>query len=254
MDSTIDFNTVRATRYVTPLREGGSMPGLMEASDDGLYVVKFRAAGQGTLALVAEVIAAHLAGAIGLRVPRLSLVDVDPAIGVAEPDPEIQDLILASPGINLGSDFLPGARSYSAADSWQPDAEEAARIVWLDALVNNVDRSPRNPNLLIWHEQLWAIDHGAALYRQHAGLELTSARAPFAQIAEHVLLQRASSITEVDSVLAGALSQEVIDAALAAVPADWFAKDAPKVYAAWLAERVAYSHEFAKEAEDARTA
>ncbi len=244
--------TVSATRYITPLREGGSMPGLMEASDDGLYAVKFRAAGQGTLALAAELISAHLAQALGVRVPRRALVEVDAAIGTAEPDPEIQELIVASPGINLGSDFLPGARTYSAADAWQPEPPEAATIVWLDALINNVDRSPRNPNLLIWHDQLWAIDHGAALYRQHAGLGIETATAPFAQIADHVLLHRASSIVDADAELSARLGADVIEDAVDAVPADWFVGPPPAAYKAWLLARLKASTAFSREAEDAR--
>src|SRR5881227_3063691 len=162
---------VAATRYVTPLREGGSLPGLVEADDDGLYVVKFRGAGQGLRALVAEVIVGELARRLGLLVPELVVVALDGRLGAAEPDPEIQELICASDGGNLGVDFLPGALSYSPADAWAPDPALAAEVVWLDALTTNVDRTARNPNLLLWHERLWLIDHGAALYLQHGGLD-----------------------------------------------------------------------------------
>lgn len=228
------------------------MPGLMEASDDGLYVVKFRGAGQGTLALAAELIAAELAAVIGIRVPRLTLIDVDPAIGVAEPDPEIQELILASPGINLGSDFLPGARTYSPAEEWQPPAEQAARIVWLDAFLTNVDRSPRNANLLVWHDQLWAIDHGAALYRQHAGLDSAEPDAAFEQIADHVLLAAASSIVECSARVTQEIGEQDIERAVASVPSEWFTRSAPAVYVEYLTRRLAAASQFAAEAEAAR--
>ncbi len=157
---------VKATRYVAPLREGGSLPGLVEGDDDGLYVCKFRGAGQGPLALVAEIIGGEIARQVGLPVPELVLLDVDPALGVAEPDPEIQELLHASAGLNLGVDFLPGALAFTGADPVDP--QFAALVMWLDELITNVDRTPRNPNLLCWHGQVWLIDHGAALYRQHA--------------------------------------------------------------------------------------
>src|SRR5215217_4961697 len=161
------LRTVTATRYVTPLREGGSLPALVEADDDGLYVLKFRGAGQGDKALVSEVIGGELARALGLEVPELVAIEVDPALGAAEPDPEIQDLIAASAGPNVGLDFLPSALAYTPAAGFQPSPELAAEAVWLDALITNVDRTPRNPNLLVWHERLWLIDHGAALYFHH---------------------------------------------------------------------------------------
>ena len=157
------LRSVTATRYVTPLREGGSLPGLVEADDDGLYVLKFRGAGQGIKALVAEIVCGELARGLGLAVPEIVLMDVDPALGAAEPDPEIQDLITGSAGINVGLDFLPGSLPYTPAAGFQPTPELAAQVVWLDALISNVDRTPRNPNLLVWHERLWLIDHGAAL-------------------------------------------------------------------------------------------
>ena len=164
-----------ATRYVTPLREGGSLPAIVEADDDGLYVLKFHGAGQGPKALAAEIVAGELARGLGLPVPELVLIELDPALGAAEPDPEIQDLITASAGINLGVDFLPGSLPYDPTDP--PDATLAADVVWLDALVTNVDRTPRNPNLLRWHGNLWLIDHGAALYAFHGPDPLSRARA-----------------------------------------------------------------------------
>ncbi len=243
---------VRATRYVTPLREGGSMPGLMEADDDGLYVVKFRAAGQGTLALVAEVICAELATRCGLNVPQRTLVDVAPEIGVAEPDPEIQELIVESPGVNLGSDFLPGSLTYSPAGAWQPTAELAAKVVWLDAFTMNVDRTPRNPNLLVWHEDLWLIDHGAALYQQHAGLDPAKAGGAFPQIADHVLLPRASEIAAAGDAMAAAIGVDGIAEAVAATPSEWFAGTAPAVYVDYLTARLEQRAGFEAEAEAAR--
>lgn len=252
MNSPITIDRVRAARYVTPLREGGSLPGLMEADDDGLYVVKFRAAGQGPLALVAELIAAGIARAIGVRVPRQVLIDVDPAIGVAEPDPEIQQLIVSSPGLNVGSDFLPGAITWSPADERRPAAEEAAAIVWLDALLTNVDRTARNPNLLVWHGRLHAIDHGAALYRQHAGLSVEQAGAAFAQIGEHVLLPFAEPIVSAGERLAELVTDDLIAEAVGAVPPEWFVGSPPAIYEQYLAARVERSAEFSLEADRAR--
>src|SRR5919202_501053 len=195
------LRTVTATRYVTPLREGGSLPGLVEADDDGLYVLKFRGAGQGPRALAAEVVAGELARALGLPVPELVLVELDPALGAAEPDPEIQDLIAASGGINLGVDFLPGALPYAPTS---PPAEDlAAAVVWLDALVTNVDRTPRNPNLLTWHGALWLIDHGAALYAFHGEDPLARAQSAFPAIRDPVRLGTAGSLPAADAALAG---------------------------------------------------
>src|SRR6202012_707013 len=209
--STQALRNVAATRYVTPLREGGSLPGLVEADDDGLYVTKFRGAGQGLRALVAEVIVGELARGADLLVPELVTVAIDPRLGAAEPDPEIQELITASEGVNLGVDFLPGALAYTPAGVWQPSPELAADIVWLDALSTNVDRTARNPNLLLWHERLWLIDHGAALYLQHAGLDPEAhAARPFPLIAEHVLLAVAGPIPDADARLRARLPEGTI--------------------------------------------
>src|SRR3954463_1965872 len=187
-----------------PLREGGSLPGLVEADDDGLYVVKFRGAGQGPRVLVAAVVAGGLGRSRGLPVPEVVSVDPDPQIGVAEPDPEIQDLLVASAGLNLGVDFLPGALGFTPASA-VVDAEFCANVVWFDGLVMNLDRTPRNPNLLTWHGRTWLIDHGAALYPQHSDAGLAaSARDPFRLITEHVLLPFAGSIAEADGRLAEA--------------------------------------------------
>jgi hypothetical protein len=225
---------VRATRYVAPLREGGSLPGLVEADDDGLYVCKFRGAGQGPLALVAEVIGGELARGLGLPVPELVTVDLDPVLGVAEPDPEIQELLEASAGLNLGVDYLPGALSYAGTDT--VDADWAADVVWLDALLTNVDRTPRNPNLLCWHSRVWLIDHGAALYRQHGEGFADSARAPFPLIADHVLLPHAGSIAAAHERLAPRANAGVVEQ----VPDEWLVGPARETYVAWLEDRIAW--------------
>jgi hypothetical protein len=240
------LRTVTATRYVTPLREGGSLPGLVEADDDGLYVLKFRGAGQGPKALAAEIVGGELARGIGLPVPELVLVELDGDMARAEPDPEIQDLIRASAGLNLGVDFLPGSLPYSPAQP--PDPELAASVVWLDALIENVDRTPRNPNLLVWHGRLWLIDHGAALYVHHgSGDPLAVARRPFPAIRDHVLLGAAGSLLEADERLAGRARPQ--DAA-PLVPPAW-ADGA--VYAVHLARRLEPPRDWIEEAERART-
>jgi hypothetical protein len=203
---------VLATRYVAPLREGGSLPALVEADDDGLYVLKFRGAGQGPKALIAELVVGELARAAGLPVPEIAFVELDPALGAAEPDPEIQDLLRASPGLNLGLDFLPGALAFDPAAAPVVDPDLAAAIVWLDALTTNVDRTARNPNLLVWHGRLWLIDHGAALYQHHGARGLAGrAHDPFPAIAEHVLLPYAGSVLEADGRLAPALDAPAIE-------------------------------------------
>ena len=245
------LRAVSAHRYVTPLREGGSLPGLMEADDDGLYVVKFRGAGQGPKALVAEVVAGELARALGLLVPELVVVAVDPALAAAEPDPEVQDLIVASAGDNLGVDFLPGALPYTPGAGLVPDPGLAAAVVWFDALVTNVDRTPRNPNLLTWHGRLWLIDHGAALYAHHAGLDpARDAPARFPAIRDHVLLPGAGSIAEADARLAGP-ARAAVEAAVAAVPGGWLEEPAAR-YAEYLRLRLEAPRGFAEEAEHAR--
>ena len=240
------LRTVTATRYVTPLREGGSLPGLVEADDDGLYVVKFRGAGQGPKALAAEIVVGELARALGLPVPELVLVELDVEMARAEPDPEIQDLIRASAGLNLGVDFLPGALPYNPARP--PPVDLAAAVVWLDTLVENVDRTPRNPNLLLWHGRLFLIDHGAALYVHHgSGDPLEAARRPFGGVREHVLLAAAGSLLEADARLAELARP---DAAAALVPPAW-ADGAP--YAEHLARRLQAPRDWIEEAERART-
>jgi hypothetical protein len=246
------LRTVEATRYVTPLREGGSLPGLVEADDDGLYVVKFRGAGQGRRALVAEVVIGEIARALGLLVPELVAVEVDPRMAAAEPDPEIQDLIAASAGVNLGVDFLPGSLAYAPGGVFEPSPELAAEVVWLDAFATNVDRTPRNPNLLVWHGRLWLIDHGAALYLQHQGLDNADPSRAFPLIAEHVLLPVAGPIPEADERLRPRVGDDLIAAAVDLVPNDWFeGGDPPAQYIDYLTRRLATAA-FTEEAERAR--
>jgi hypothetical protein len=250
-----------ATRYVTPLREGGSLPAIFEADDCGLYVVKFRSAGQGPKALVAEVIAAELARAAGLRVPERVAIEVDPALGRNEPDGEIRDLLKASAGLNLGFDYLPGSITFDPVAGPAPSAEEASAVVWFDAFVTNVDRTPRNTNLLTWHRQLWLIDHGAALYFQHAwdGRE-DRARMPFPLVRDHVLLPFASQLAAANDRLAPRLAGGAIPAAVAKVPDAFLAGDARfaspaearAAYAGHLERRLAAASLFVEEAMRAR--
>ena len=244
---------VSATVYVTPLREGGSLPALVEADDGGMYVLKFRGAGQGPKALVAEIVVAELARALALPVPEIVLVDLDPAIGRGEPDAEIQDLLLASVGLNLGVDFLPGALPFSPAAGPRPDPDLAAAIVWLDALVTNVDRTPRNPNLLWWHDRLWLIDHGAALYWHHSSVPPPNhERDAFAVVRDHVLLPYASSIVEADARLSRELTPRVLSELAAAIPRDWLDGADPTIYVDYLTRRLEDPRPFVEQAEHER--
>jgi len=225
----------------------------MEADDDGLYVVKFRGAGQGPKALVAELLAGELARRLGLLVPEIALVEVDPVLGLAEPDPEIQDLLLASGGLNLGVDFLPGALPFSPAAGPPPSADLAADVVWLDALATNVDRTAQNPNLLWWHDRLWLIDHGAALYFHHAeDVSPAHARGRFEAVRDHVLLPYASSIADADGRLAGGITRDVVERIVADVPPEWLGSGGGAVYVDYLSRRLEAPREFAGEAESAR--
>jgi hypothetical protein len=214
---------IQATRYVTPLREGGSLPGIVEADDFGTYVVKFRGAGQGLRVLVAEVIVGELARRLGVKVPELRAVELDGVIGRYEADEEVQDLLTASVGLNLGVDFLPGSFGWDC--SYSPDPDVAARILWLDAFVANVDRSWRNPNLLVWHRELWAIDHGAALYFHHGWTSGVSAPEKFAgqpyDVSDHVLLDFAPAVPDIDVALAPLITRELLLDVLAQVPDEW---------------------------------
>jgi hypothetical protein len=255
--------TVGATRYVTPLREGGSLPGLVEADDDGLYVLKFRGAGQGPKALVAEYVVGELGRAVGLPVPEVVLIALDPSLGDAEPDPEIHDLIRASGGINVGLDFLPGALPFSPAAGPTPEPDLAADIAWFDALVTNPDRTVQNPNLLTWHGRLWLIDHGAALYIHHTWRDPSEhARRPFGRIRDHVLVPYASSIAAADERLVARLDEGVVRAIVDGVPDDWLAPEPSlgsvaavrAAYVAYLLRRLAAPRPFVEEADRARAA
>ncbi|QNH21074.1 hypothetical protein HEP73_01984 [Xanthomonas sp. GW] len=252
------MRTVVATRYVTPLREGGSLPAVVEADDDGMYVLKFRGAGQGPKALIAELLGGELARALGLPMPELVFVLLDREFARTEPDPEIQDLIRASEGLNLALDYLPGAINYDPA-ALRPDPALASAIVWFDAFVTNVDRTARNTNLMVWHGKLMLIDHGAALYFHHDWEHAGSACAsPFARIRDHVLLPyaSASAIAEADAALAPRLTDAVIDAIVAQIPDAWLQAEASfehvdahrQAYADYLKRRLALRAAFVEEA------
>ncbi|WP_026815902.1 HipA family kinase [Arenimonas composti] len=252
------MRTIVVGRYVTPLREGGSLPALVEGDDDGLYVLKFRGAGQGPKALIAEVIAGGIARALGLAVPEIVLAELDPDLARTEPDPEIQELIRASAGTNVALDFLPGSINFDPAVD-EVDAGTASRIVWFDAFVSNVDRSARNTNLLVWHGRPWLIDHGAALYFHHGwdGDTRVAAR-PFPMIAEHVLLPRATELAGVDAASAAKLDEATLATIIAAVPDVLFddadGHDPARRRAAYLAYFLARlaRRDFVREAIDAR--
>jgi hypothetical protein len=218
------IRTITATEYVTPLREGGSLPAIVAGDDDGTYVLKFRGAGQGTRALIAELVSGELARLLGLPVPEIVFVDLDPRMARTEPDPEIQDLLRRSEGLNLALDYLPGSITFDPLVP-RPIAEQprlASGIVWFDALVTNVDRTAKNTNLLVWHKELWMIDHGATLIFHHAWDEpLRRARNPYKHINEHVLLRWAREIAAVDAELAPKLTAAAIESVLALIPDDW---------------------------------
>lgn len=223
------LETTVVTRYVTPLREGGSLPGLVEAEDFGTYVVKFTRAGQGPRVLVAEVVVGELARRLGIRVPEMKTIELDEAIGRREPDPEVQELLVASAGLNLAIDFLPGALGYDRSGQ-RPDPEVAARILWLDALVANIDRTWKNPNLLVWHGELWAIDHGAALYFHHAW---SPSRAPSPErfatqpytVDDHVLGRWVDVVPDVAGQLAATVTEDLLTEVVELVPEEWIAAD-----------------------------
>src|ERR1700739_2997314 len=216
------LRTAKATRYVVPLREGGSLPAIVEADDLGLYVVKFRGAGQGILALIAELLAGEIGRAVGLRVPEIIFIDIDAALGRNEPDYEIRQLLKASTGMNLALDYLPGSTMFDPAARDTAPADEASMLVWFDAFTQNVDRTPRNANLLVWHRKLYPIDHGAALFFHHdwASME-TKIASPFAQIEKHVLLPWATEIEMSGAIARDQLAGGVIAAIVAQVPEEW---------------------------------
>lgn len=257
----MDIRTVTATRYVTPLREGGSLPAIIEADDDGLYVLKFRGAGQGEKALIAELVVGEIGRALGLLVPEIVFVELDAALAGTEPDPEIQDLLKASVGLNLALDYLPGSVMFDPVVE-QTSAELASSIVWLDAYTTNVDRTPRNANMLIWHKRLWLIDHGAALYFHHAWdnyLERT--RNPFTHVKDHILLRSATQLKEADAALSERLTPELILETVNLIPDTWLQTGSPfksalehkHAYADYLLKRLEARSLFVEEAERARS-
>jgi hypothetical protein len=218
------LRTVHATRYVTPLREGGSLPGIVEADDAGMYVLKFRGAGQGPKVLTAELIAGELARAAGLRLPELAFIELAADLARTEPDPEIQQLIRESAGLNLALDYLPGSVTFDPIVD-QVDALLASRIVWFDAYCSNVDRTARNANMLMWHRQLWLIDHGAALYFHHGWNAADRSQDPFPLIRDHILLKAAAALPEADAAMAERITPAVIREVVELVPEDWLAAD-----------------------------
>jgi hypothetical protein len=252
---------VDVTRYVTPLREGGSLPAIVEADDGFLYVLKFRGAGQGVKALIAELIGGELARLLGLRVPEIVFAHVDPAFGRTEPDEEIQDLLKFSEGLNLALHYLSGAINFDPVVN-KVDPLLASKIVWMDALLMNVDRTVRNTNLLMWQKELWLIDHGASLYFHHSWSNWQEQSVkPFVQIRDHVLLPWASEMEKADELLRPILTKEQIASIVNLVPDEWLVSEsAPdagenrNVYQQFLLNRISHSHIFVKEAQHARKA
>jgi len=264
----MQLRTVAATRYVTPLREGGSLPAIVEADDDGMYVLKFRGAGQGPKALIAELLAGEIARALGLLVPEIVFVQLDPELARTEPDPEIQDLIRASAGLNLALDYLPGSVMFDPVAE-RLDVDLASKVVWLDAYVTNVDRTARNTNMLIWHRRLWLIDHGAALYFHHTWTNyIERSRDAFPLIKDHVLLPVTTpeSLREIDSMMTERLTPDIINAVVNLVPDAWLtgggqAGDPPfsgptktrEAYSEYLLRRLEAPQAFVEEAIRARS-
>jgi hypothetical protein len=250
------IRTISATEYVMPLREGGSLPAIVAGDDDGTYVLKFRGAGQGIRALIAELVSGELARALGLPVPEIVFAELDPRMAKTEPDPEIQELLQKSEGLNLAIDYLPGSITFDPIVPL-PIADRsrlASDIVWFDALVTNVDRTAKNTNLLVWHRKLWMIDHGATLIFQHQWESYRErSRAPFAPIRDHVLLSWADEIREADARLSATLAEEVIGQVLAMIPEPWL-EDGPSraVYRDYLMERLQEPREWMQEAVRAR--
>lgn len=253
------LRTVEVTRYITPLREGGSLPAIVEANDDFLYVLKFRGAGQGVKALIAELLGGEIARALGFRVPEIVFAKVDSAFGRTEPDEEIQDLLRFSEGLNIGLHYLSGAISFDPVVN-RIDSLTASKIVWLDCLLTNVDRTARNTNMLMWNKELWLIDHGAALYFHHSWTNWAeqSTRA-FAQVKNHVLLPWASEMAAADSSFKKILTKDVIHAIVSLIPDEFISAhdesgEAREVYRQFLLNRINESHNFVKQAEYARQA
>lgn len=257
----MNLRKINAVRYVTPLREGGSLPAIVEADDDGMYVLKFRGAGQGPKALVAELIAGELGRALRLPVPEIVLLVLDAELARTEPDPEIQALIKASAGLNLALDYLPGAVMFDPVAE-KPHADLAARIVWFDAFVTNIDRTARNTNMLMWHRQLHLIDHGAALYFHHSWNNyLERSRDPFTAVKDHVLLHFAADLQAADAALAPVVTEMLIRGLVSAVPEEWLVTDdrfassaqVRAAYIEYLLRRIEQRHAFVEEAVRARS-
>lgn len=256
----IQLRTVNVTRYVTPLREGGSMPAIAEADDGFLYVLKFRGAGQGPRALIAELIGGEIARVLGFRVPELVFTNLDEAFGRTEPDEEIQDLLKASVGLNLALHYLSGAITFDPTVT-KVDSKLASQIVWLDCLLTNMDRTCRNTNMLIWHKELWLIDHGASLYFHHSWQNWEEqAKRPFVLIKDHVLLPWADDLEAVDSEFRAILMPEHIQSIVSLIPNEWLEgenvfetnDEHRQAYAKFLESRLAHSDIFLKEAQHAR--
>lgn len=254
------IRTVNVTRYITPLREGGSMPAIAEADDGFMYVLKFRGAGQGVKALIAELIGGEIARHLKLRVPEIVFASLDEAFGRTEPDEEIQDLLKASTGLNLALNYLSGSVTFDPARV-TIDENLASQIVWLDSLLMNVDRTARNTNLLLWHKKLWLIDHGAALYFHHAWDDWQQkATRPFALIKDHVLLKQATKMEETDSVFRNLLTADLIRSIVALIPEEWLVTGSPfatavehrQAYCTFLQERIAHSEMFITQVQDAK--
>ena len=257
-----ELRNVNVTRYITPLREGGSLPAIVEADDGFMYVLKFRGAGQGVKALIAELIGGEIARALGLRVPEIVFANIDEAFGRTEPDEEIQDLLKASTGLNLALHYLSGSISFDPAVT-TVDATLASQIVWLDCLLTNMDRTVRNTNMLWWHKELWLIDHGACLYFHHNPQNWQQqALRPFTLIKDHVLLKQATQLEAVDTAFRAILSNNRIRAILGLIPDEWLAGDTSfpstdkhrQMYAQFLETRLANSTIFVKEAQHAANA
>lgn len=252
------MRTVRAVRYLTPLREGGSVPAIVEADDDGTYVAKFHGAAQGPRALVAELIAGEIGRLLGLPVPQLVLIELDALLARSEPDEEIQELLRKSAGLNIALDYLPGALNWESALAPPPDPALAAAVVWFDAFVTNVDRTPKNPNMLRWHRDLYLIDHGAALYFHHdwplTGADhLARSRSPFAMIRNHALLPFAGDLRAADAALAPRITEAALREIVAQVPDAWLLGEATpdatrRHYVEHLASRVEAPRAFVEEA------
>jgi hypothetical protein len=258
----IQLRTVAATRYVTPLREGGSLPAVVEGADEGLYVLKFRGAGQGPKALIAELLAGEIARALGLAIPEIVFATLDGELARTEPDAEVQSLIRASTGLNLALDYLPGSLTFDPL-TCHPDAQTASAIVWFDAFVCNVDRTARNVNMLVWHRRLWLIDHGAALYFHHAWKQGENhAGNKFAPIKDHVLLAGASALREADAAMTARLGPGVLSDIVDLIPDGWLTDDAgfagkdaqKKAYLDFFQERLEATAVFVEEALRARAA